>query len=194
MKRILKGITSRKIAVATNILVQFLIIFVLIAYFDNVFVYYYAITSAIAILFGIILINKNMNSGYKIAWLLLIIFFPAFGITLFLLLEGSWYTRKTKRKMLSITERIKDGLCERGEIEFDDTYACKQSRYIEDFSYSPPVKNTRSKYFSCGEDYFTALLTELKTAKKSIYVEYFIIKESRMWEEINTVPPAFRRS
>ena len=62
MKRILKSITSRRIAVAVNILVQLLIIFVLIAYFDNAFIYYYAITSAIAILFGIIVINKVVTA------------------------------------------------------------------------------------------------------------------------------------
>ena len=144
MKRILKGITSRKIAVAINILVQLLIIFVLIAYFDNAFVYYYAVTSALAIALGVIVINKRINSGYKIAWLLLLLLFPVFGVTLFLLLEGSWYTRKTKRKMLGITERIKDGLKDRASLELEDSYARKQSRYIEDFAYSPPVKNTRS--------------------------------------------------
>ena len=187
MKRILKGITSRKIAVAINILVQLLIIFILIAYFDNAFVYYYAVTSAFAIALGVIVINKKINSGYKVAWLLLLLLFPVFGVTMFLLLEGSWYTRKTKRKMLSITERIKDGLRDSTDIKFEDSYACKQSRYIENFAYSPPVKNTKSKYFSCGEEYFESLLKDLKAAQKSIYVEYFIIKESRMWDEIKTL-------
>lgn len=187
MKGFLKSITSRKIAVAINILVQLLIIFLLIVYFDNAFIYYYAITSAIAILFGIIVINKKMNSGYKIAWLMLLLLFPVFGLTLFLLLEGSWYTKRTKRKMLSITERIKDGLNERAEILFEDTYAKKQSKYIEEFAYSPPIKNTKSRYFSCGEEYFDSLLKDLQTAEKSIYVEYFIIKESRMWDEIKAI-------
>ena len=187
MKRILKGITSRKIAVAFTILVQLLIVFVLIAYFDNAFVYYYAITSAIAILFGVIVINKKINSGYKIAWLMLLLLFPVFGLTMYLLLEGSWYTRSTKKKMLSITERIKDGLNESDSVKFDDSYAKRQSAYIKNFAYSPPVKNTKSKYFSCGEEYFVSLLSDLKTAEKSIFVEYFIIKESRMWEEIKNV-------
>ena len=100
MKGILKSITSRKIAVAITILVQFLVIFLLIAYFDNAFVYYYAVASADSILFGVVVINKKMNSGYKIAWLLLLLLFPVFGLTIFILLEGSWYTKRTKRKML----------------------------------------------------------------------------------------------
>ena len=187
MKGILKSITSRKIAVAITILVQFLVIFLLIAYFDNAFVYYYAVASADSILFGVVVINKKMNSGYKIAWLLLLLLFPVFGLTIFILLEGSWYTKRTKRKMLSITERIKDGLCERADIEFEDSYARKQSKYISDFAYSPPVKNTKSKYFSCGEEYFESLLNDLKKAEKTIFVEYFIIKESRMWDEIRAV-------
>lgn len=187
MKRILKHLTSRKIAVAVNILVQFAIIFLLIAYFDKAYIYYYAISSALAIICGVVVINKKMNSGYKIAWLLLLLLLPVFGLTLYILLEGSWYTKRTKKKMLRITERIKDGLRERETVEFQDSYAEKQSRYLDMFAHTPPVKNTRSKYFSCGEEYFESLLRDLKTAEKSIYLEYFIIKESHMWDEIKEI-------
>ena len=135
----------------------------------------------------IYIINKNINSGYKIAWMLLLLFLPMFGLTLYIMLEGSWYTKRSKRKMLSITERIKDGLTERENVIFEDAYAKKQSSYIERFAFSPPVQNTTSRYFSCGEEYFKSLLEDLKKAEKSIYVEYFIIKESKMWNEIKTI-------
>ena len=187
MKGIVKLFTSRMILTAINILAQFAIIFVLVAYFDGVFVYYYSITLILSMLCCVYVINKNMNSAYKIAWILMLLLLPMFGLTLYIMLEGSWFTKHTKKKMLSITERVKDGLSNREEIEFSDTYAKKQSKYIEAFAYSPPVKNTRAKYFSCGEDYFASLLSDLKTAEKSIYVEYFIIKESHMWDEIKKI-------
>lgn len=187
MKGFLRTLTSRKIAALINILIQFLVIFVLIAYFENVFVYYYAASFVLSIICCIYLINKNMNSGYKIAWMLLLLFLPMFGLTLYIMLEGSWYTKRSKRKMLSITERIKDGLTEREEVTFEDTYAEKQSCYIEKFAFSPPIQNTTGRYFSCGEEYFKSLLEDLKKAEKSIYVEYFIIKESRMWNEIKAI-------
>ncbi len=187
MKGILRILTSRKIAAAINIFVQFVVIFLLVAYFENAFVYYYAITAALAIACCVYIINKNMNSGYKLAWLLLLLLLPMFGFTLFIMLEGSWYTKRTKRKMLTITERIKDGLLQRDDVAFEDSFAKKQSKYIEDFAYSPPIKNTRSKYFSCGEEYFNSLLCDLETAEKTIYLEYFIIKESRMWDEIKAI-------
>ncbi|MBE6674185.1 MAG: cardiolipin synthase [Ruminococcaceae bacterium] len=187
MKGILKLFTSRMILTAINILAQFAIIFVLVAYFDGVFVYYYSISLILSMLCCVYVINKNMNSAYKIAWILLLLLLPMFGLTLYIMLEGSWYTKQTKRKMLSITHRIKDILGKGEKISFKDSYAQKQSRYIEDFAYSSPVKNTRAKYFSCGEGYFASLLNDLKTAQKSIYVEYFIIKESHMWDEIKAI-------
>ena len=187
MKGFTRLFTSRMIATAINILIQFLIVFVLVAYFEGVFVYYYSISLLLSILCCVYVVNRNMNSGYKIAWILLLLVFPMFGLTLYIMLEGSWMTKRGKKKMLCISERIKDGLHEREEISFDDSYAEKQSKYIKSFAYSPPVKNTRSRYFSCGEDYFVSLIEDLKTAKKSIYVEYFIIKESHMWDEIKKV-------
>ena len=187
MKGFLRKLTSRKIAAAINILVQFVVIFLLVAYFENAFVYYYTISSILAMLCCVYIINKSMNSGYKLAWLLLLLLLPMFGFTLFLMLEGSWYTKRTKRRMLKITERIKDGLSQKSEVAFEDGFAKKQSKYIEEFAYSPPVKNTRSKYFACGEEYFKSLLCDLERAEKSINLEYFIIKESRMWDEIKSI-------
>ena len=187
MRGITKLFTSRMIATALNILSQFAIIIFLVVCFEDAFVYYYSITLILSALCCIYVINKNMNSGYKIAWILLLLLLPMFGLTIFLMLEGSLVTLRKKRKMLKITEGIKDSLTSEENIEFDDSYAKKQSIYIEKFAYSPPVKNTRSKYFPCGEEYFDSLLKDLETAEKSIYVEYFIIKESHMWEEIKKI-------
>lgn len=184
----LKGIlTSRLIATSINIIVQFAIVYILVAYFEGVFLYYYAISLVLAMISCIFVINKNMNSGYKIAWILLLLLFPLFGFTLFLMLEGSWFTKYTKKKMLVITERIKDGLMQKENTEFKDSYAQKQSKYIETYAYSPPVRNTKCKYFSCGEDYFESLLQDLERAEKSVYIEYFIIKESHIWDAIKEV-------
>ena len=187
MRRIGKILTSRMIATAFNIIMQFALILLFALYFDDAFLYYYSITLALSMLCCVYVINKNMNSGFKIAWILLLLIIPMFGLTLFIMLEGSWFTMHKKKKMRKITERIKDGLHCNENVKLDDSYAQKQSNYIEKYAYSPPVKNTKSKYFSCGEDYFVSLLNDLKTAEKSIFVEYFIIKESLMWDEIKKI-------
>lgn len=187
MKKRKVFITSRMFATALNILAQFAIMFVLIAFFEGAFVYYYSISLVLSMICCVYVINKNINSGYKIAWILLLLLLPMFGLTLYVMLEGSWYTKRTKKKMLSITERIKDELHSGESVDFEDLSAKKQSKYINDFAFSPPVKNTKSKYFSSGEEYFDSLLKDLESAERSIYVEYFIIKESHMWSKIKSI-------
>ena len=100
MRGITKLFTSRMIATALNILSQFAIIIFLVVCFEDAFVYYYSITLILSALFCIYVINKNMNSGYKIAWILLLLLLPMFGLTIFLMLEGSLVTLRKKRKML----------------------------------------------------------------------------------------------
>lgn len=187
MKRIKKLLTSRMIATVINIMIQFAVILLLVMYFDGVFLYYYSTCFVISVFLCVYVINKRMNSGYKIAWILLIMAFPMFGVTLFVMLDGGLSTKLIKKKMLSITDRIKDELTDEELLEIDDSYAKRQSEYIKRFAFSPPVKNTKSKYLSSGEDFFASLLNDLKSAEKSIFFEYFIIKESFMWNEIKKI-------
>ena len=187
MKKIEEKQTNRLIATALNILLQLVIICLILLYFSELFVYYYVISFALGILFCISVINKKTNSGYKIAWIVLLLAIPIFGVALYMMLGGGITRTRIGKKMLKITENIKDNLSSDEELAFDDEYAKMQSEYIRKYSYSPPVKNTRCRYFTGGEAYFEALLGDLKTAEKTIYMEYFIIKESYMWSEITDI-------
>ncbi|MGM9665625.1 MAG: phospholipase D-like domain-containing protein, partial [Eubacteriales bacterium] len=187
MKKIEEKQTNRLIATALNILLQLVIICLILLYFSELFVYYYVISFALAILMCVSVINKKTNSGYKIAWIVLLLAIPIFGVALYLMLGGGITRTRTGKKMLKITEDIKDNFSDEEEVAFDDEYAKMQSEYIRRYSYSPPVKNTRCRYFTGGEAYFEALLGDLKTAEKTIYMEYFIIKESYMWSEITDI-------
>lgn len=187
MKKIEEKQTNRLIATALNILLQLVIICLILLYFSELFVYYYVISFALGILFCISVINKKTNSGYKIAWIVLLLAIPIFGVALYLMLGGGITRTRIGKKMLKITEDIKDNFSDEEEVAFDDEYAKMQSEYIRRYSYSPPVKNTRCRYFTGGEAYFESLLGDLKTAEKTIYMEYFIIKESYMWSEITDI-------
>lgn len=185
MKRILKALTSRLFLTSVSLLIQFAIIFVLIAYFNSIFVYYYAFSLVLSLILCVHAINKNTNSGYKIAWLLLILVLPIFGATVYLMLETRFLSKK--KKMLEITYRIKDAFDNKSAPRVNDAHVGQQINYISEFAYTPPVKNTKSKYFSGGEVFLESLLSDLKAAEKSIYLEYFIIKRGYMWDEISRI-------
>ena len=182
MKRILKLFTSRLVQTGVSLLVQIAIICIINLYVSNVFVYYYLICLALGVFFTVLVINSKTNAGYKIAWIILLLGVPIFGVSLYVTLSGRILTRLKRRKMLKITQSIKDKLS--SNVEIEDASVRKQSKYITSFSYSPPVKNTSCKYFDSGQAFFESLLEDIKSAKETIYLEFFIISTGYLWDEI----------
>lgn len=178
---------NRLVATALNILAQFVIIYVILLYFNEVFIYYYAISFAISLVLCINVINKKTVPGYKIAWILLLLGVPLFGVAIYIMLSGGIFRGIAKNKLLKITEDVNEKLKTDERVEFDDEYAKMQSEYIRRYAYSPAVKNTKCRYFEGGEEYFISLIKDLRSAEKTIYMEYFIIKESFMWSEISKI-------
>lgn len=59
-----------------------------------------------------------------------------------------------------------------------------QIRYLQQFAWFPIYANSAARYLSPGECKFESLKAELKKAEKYIFLEYFIIQEGVMWDEI----------
>ncbi|MBQ4585587.1 MAG: cardiolipin synthase [Clostridia bacterium] len=183
MKRILKLLTSRLVQTGISIFLQILIIVAISIIANEIFVYYYLFCFIVGCIFSVYVINTSSNASYKIAWILLLLVVPMIGVGMYIILSGRLLSKRKAKKMMSITQSIKDKL-DAEKIEFDDDCAKGQSQYIKNFSYSPPVLNTSAKYFSCGEEYFKSLIDDIERAEKSIYLEYFIIKPGFMWSTI----------
>ena len=186
--RKLKGILGSKAMItAVLLLIQFALIFVIQLRFGNLFVYYYFISFAIALLLSIRVINRRINSGYKIAWILMLLVFPTFGPWLYVTLNGDTFKRLSAKKIDKIEQSVKDHFKIDTKPSFDKKYGELISNYIKNKNYSTPVKNTRSSYFKSGEEFFESLTRDLLKAEHHIYMEYFIIRKGYMWERIKSI-------
>ena len=187
MRKILKFLKGRLFLTIVNLMLQFLLIFTIVMFFNDLLIYY-VILWVLSLIFCISVINKRTNSGYKIAWLMLLFIVPFFGPALYITLNGDSFRLRGRRKMKAIVDNVDKNLHIENKISIDDDkYAKLQSDYIDKYSHSYAVKNTSSKYFSSGEEYFESLLVDLQGAKKHIYLEFFIIKQSYMWDEIKKI-------
>ena len=66
----------------------------------------------------------------------------------------------------------------------DKSGIVEMSKYLSKTGDFPIYNNTEVTYFSSGEEKYEALIEELKSAKKFIFLEYFIITEGYMWGTI----------
>ena len=187
MKKILRFITQRVVITALLIVLQALLLFGFIWKLDNYFVYFYAGSVLLSLLITLGIINSKSNPAYKIAWLIPILLFPAFGGLVYLLFGSDRTGRYLRKKLQGIGTEMDNVIGEayrRSGAEQLPPDAANQSRYISHCAYCPPYQNTTTEYLPLGEVKFERMVEELKKAKHYIFLEYFIIQEGKMWNTI----------
>lgn len=188
MKKLLKFLLQRVVLVALAILIQIAVLTVVIWKLNSYFVYFYAACMIIGLIMVVFIINDKSNPGYKIAWIVPILFVPIFGVIFYITFGGNRMSKRAAKKQNAIIERLKSE-CPPHKAEFDklkaeNPVAAGQSQYITNYAYSPLYQNTYTQYLPLGEIKFAKMVEELKKAEKFIFLEYFIIEQGKMWNTI----------
>ncbi len=192
MRRKLKKLAfNRVVIVGFFIALQFFIIFSAIVQFSKYFVLYYTVFTILAVVFVLRIINTNQNMAYKLAWIVVVLLFPAFGVAVYVIFCGNRLSERMREKMSSITAITKSAADQNEEIAAklaaEDPSAAKQAEYITNTSSCPPYCDTETTYFASGEEMFEPMLRELEAAEKYIFIEYFIIGKGEMWDKIHDI-------
>ena len=129
--------------------------------------------------------------GYKTAWCLLVLAVPVLGIVCYVLLGRSRADRSL-RAMHSAAQNYlgsvlpkNDAVFERLAMEAPE--AAAQSEALRRLCGASVWFGGQTHWFGSGEACFQAMLADLRGAKKSIWLEYFIIRPGVMWDAILTV-------
>ncbi|MCL2380311.1 MAG: cardiolipin synthase [Treponema sp.] len=140
--------------------------------------------SALVFLF---IIGSDKASSYKISWVIIILLFPIGGGTLYLVAGNKRPTKKIAAHMdkHALVARLLDA---DGNLPFVDKVQCGRMyslfQYIRNCSSYHAYQNTHVKYYPMGQLMFEDMLAGLAKAEKFIFVEYFIIKKSHMWDKM----------
>ena len=191
MKKLIDIVSNRIFLTAVAVLLQLVWIFAVlwgVGAFSGHLMNLISILSLILVLW---IVNKKINPSYKLAWTILILAVPVFGVIIYLLFGQSRVARKMTQDSQMVLQKIanyfKEDKKTREDLENTDLGASIQSAYIRDFAGFPVHENTSTKYYAVGDDMFIDMLEDLKKAEHYIFLEYFIIREGRMWGEILAV-------
>lgn len=183
-----KFMLHRILLIIIALVLQLLVLIGVILSLNDYFTFFYV--GSILISVGVVLwiLNNNSNPAYKIAWIIPILIFPIFGGLFYIFFGGNYLSKRTRKRMKYIEDKTKEILLSNPEvieeIKFSSEDAANQARYIQDYSFCPPYKNTTAEYLPTGEKKFAKLKEELRKAEHFIFLEYFIIEEGIMWNGI----------
>lgn len=155
---VVKILFNRIFYVALALLIQLVWIFLIAAKFVGYSQYISMALEIVTIVVVLWIVNQKINPSYKLAWTMLILCIPVFGVLLYLLFGQSRIAtvmEESFEKILAETrEYLKENVETREALEKEDLSASRQSLYIKEYSGYPLNRNTEAEYFQAGDDMF----------------------------------------
>ncbi len=186
-----KILFSKYVPVGFVLLLQIVLFFLFLYGFEEFFPAFQVLSIIAAVLIFLKVVNKKETPEYKIPWLFLILVLPLFGVMLYLMFANQRIRPKDAKIINQIQNEIEKYThptsTEKTKIEDYLGDKAGLSTYLVSTSHTFGSLGNEVKYFGVGEEFWEDYLTELRKAKKFIFMEYFIIESGQMWDSIHEI-------
>lgn len=142
-----------------------------------------------AVLIGFIIFIENRNPAETLNWLLVFALFPVLGF-FFYLLFGRNYKKKKQFKEKQALDEVAFNKVEGQRIISDHElnqmgdHQKMLFRLAQHLGNSPISFNTETKVLTNGRETFPAILEELEKAEHHIHLEYYIVRDDEIGNQI----------
>lgn len=137
------------------------------------------------------IINTSENPSYKLPWMVAMLIIPLMSGIAYILIKSDIGHRIFKRnyanKVKETAGYIPQDESVVREMRQQDAGFANLSCYLQNYGGYPVYRNRTVQYFFDGMDMFTAVKEEIRRARRYIFLEFFIIHEGTMWEEVLTL-------
>lgn len=183
----MKSVLGRIITLVFMVLGELALGVLLFNYLTSKFVFIEVFLHILAVIVVLNIIRTSKHLSSDITWIFLIILFPVPATFVFLLTYFNLFINRTFKSIVKEEKKAVTFLKQDNDILEDLKNECPT--YYQDFMFLknsnfPIYYNNNFDYYSPGEKGFPVLLSELKKAKKYIFMEYFIIEEGIMFNSI----------
>ncbi len=190
-KRNKRLLFSRFTIIALAIILQALAIWIVFYKVASLWRWGQAVAYVLGLLLLLHIINKDNAAVYKLPWTIVCLLFPFGGAMCYLTFGSVRLSRKQRKKFREIYHEHHDDYYSQEKVVKNLTTDLPDKagvfRYLRNVTSMPVYDNSKIEYLHDGETYFLELVKSLKTAEKYIFLEYFIIEEGKMWNEIHNV-------
>lgn len=188
-RKLLKLLSQKAAFTVFSFLLQVTLIVVGVIFAAAYFWWIWLVLEFISFLICMYIVSRDMNSGYKLSWCVLILLAPAFGGLVYLFI-GRQHTQRHVRKRLKRAADVSQVLLNMTNAQLlsdraslNPTGSTCADLVLNAGSY-PVYGGTSTKYYSLGDEFFPDLIRDIKAAKNFVFMEYFIYERGEVWDEI----------
>ena len=187
-KRRLRFLKGRLFYTIVLLLLQGLIVYGLI-HWASIYMPFSILFTVSSVIMVFWLLNREENPAYKILWVLIILPLPLFGILMYWCFgkrdPGKPFYKQVRRSTYKgYFDRFEQNKAVMEDLRALDVSAARQAEFIVNSTGLALYQGTRTEFFCPCEPLFDKMVRELERAEKYIFLEFFTIKEGKMWNTI----------
>ncbi len=187
-KKYLKNFTGRLIITAFFALVQIVFFIVMVIGLSTQAIWVYAALNFVSLAVVIFVVNRRQNPAFKLIWSIIILTFPVFGGFMYIAaaLQGSTFRfkKRAERAHKAVAPYVTQDEETLSSLRARSRTFGGQAAYVSKKAGYPLHASSDAVYLPSGEETFERLRTELESAKRFIFMEFFIIQEGIMWDTL----------
>lgn len=188
MRKFLQYALNRVVITALLVLIQIAFFLVVLLQWGNYYVWFSLVLRFITFWAVIYIIWKPTNPAVKLAWVVPILTFPLFGGVLYLCYGHVIVPKKLRDSMERTDKLVRKSLVQDRQIlkslKKEEAAEANLSGYMYSYGATPVWDQTDTKFFADGRPWWESLIDDLEKAEHYIFLEFFIIKEGKMWDAI----------
>ncbi len=137
------------------------------------------------------IINKFEAPDFKTPWIVGMLLLPVFFSVLFLIFANHGLRRRDKRIVKATHQAYRDFFKIKEEKKLD--YDHKLGNAVGTFKYINKItelgfhEHNKVYYYKTGEEFFPDMMKYLREAQEFIFMEFFIISDGALWNEVTKI-------
>lgn len=191
MKKIARMLTSRIFLFAVGVCAQVAWMTVFAIFLYQQFPWVEIIIRILTVGLVLYIVNGRLDPAYRLAWTLLILMLPIFGVVVYLLYGNSRKKTALRRRFSKAQEigarHLRENGITRDMIGHIDPSVNGETDYIRNATGFPLYVNQSAKYYKTGDDAMPDILDALQSAKSYIFMEYYIIAPGYFWDRVHEI-------
>ncbi len=135
------------------------------------------------------IINADYNPEYRVTWIAVVLIVPVLGAVIYILFRRRKMSKREAKmadEVLSRIDKHRENPIELDELAHASHLAAGKAMAILNQDRTADVyRGTVARYYPMGDEMYRDMLSDIKEARKYVFLEYFIIDEGVMWDAIH---------
>ena len=186
--KILKMLFNRVTFMIVVVIVEVFLLLQFTRWFGSVAGWIEGVLRLFGVIIVMLIVKNSKHLSSDMMWIILIMVAPILGTALYLFLAGDMVVSKTFRSLVQTTGASRKYYVQAPDVlkELEEKFPENkgQFRYISTSAGFPFYENTGFDYYPLGDIGYPVMLEEMRKAEKYIFLEYFIIEEGQMWDQM----------